>query len=110
MDGEMNNGKNRSVAGAVMVSGLIGLAAGAAIGLLLAPRPGKETRAMLAERAMALKEAGQQTVETVSSKVKSLAPTRARAWLPSTHPPPHTTRRCPGSRLGRPQPKPDRGS
>jgi gas vesicle protein len=73
MDGEMNNGKKGSVAGAVIVSGLIGMAAGAAIGLLLAPKPGKETRAMIAERARALEEAGKKTVESVSNKVKSLA-------------------------------------
>jgi gas vesicle protein len=73
MDGEMKNGKNGSLAGTVIVSGLIGLAAGAAIGLLIAPKPGKETRAMIAERTRALKEAGKETVESVSSKVKSLA-------------------------------------
>jgi gas vesicle protein len=73
MEGEVKNGKNSSVAGAVIISGLIGMAAGAAIGLLLAPKSGKETRDMIAERARALKEAGKETVETVSSKVKSLA-------------------------------------
>ena len=55
--------------GAMMGVGLVaGLALGLAIGLLYAPQPGSETRAMLRERAMELKEKGGEIAEDMKEK------------------------------------------
>ncbi len=75
MDGEMHN-HNSSMAGAVITSGIIGLVAGAAIGLLLAPRPGKETRQLIAEKARSLKSSGEEVVSAISGKVKAMGNNR----------------------------------
>jgi gas vesicle protein len=70
---DMKNGKKRkSVAGPIIASGLIGLAAGATMGLLFAPKPGKETRAIIASRAKQLNQASKETAHTVSHKAKEI--------------------------------------
>jgi gas vesicle protein len=70
MEEEMKNGK-KSVA-PVVAAGVIGVAAGAALGILFAPKPGKETRAMLAAKAKELNEKGKETAEMIASRAKAL--------------------------------------
>ena len=56
--------------GAMMGVGLVaGLALGLAIGLLYAPQSGSETRAMLRERAMELKEKGGEVMQTARERM-----------------------------------------
>jgi gas vesicle protein len=55
--------------GALLGVGLAaGLALGLAIGLLYAPRPGRETRAMLKEQAMAMKEKAGEMAEEMKER------------------------------------------
>ncbi len=51
---------------------LLGAAAGAILGLLFAPKPGVETRAMLAERAGEVREKASEAVDMVKQKAASL--------------------------------------
>jgi gas vesicle protein len=59
--------------GAMMGVGLAaGLALGLAIGLLYAPRPGKETRAILKERAMEVKDKAGEMAEDMKERAGSM--------------------------------------
>ena len=91
MEEEMKNGRKDGMAAQVIAAGVIGLVAGAAMGLLFAPKTGKETREMIvakakdfnekrketldkvAVKAKELGESGKETAEMVASKVKTLA-------------------------------------
>jgi gas vesicle protein len=52
-----------------LLSFLVGTALGVVIGLLIAPRPGKETREVLKEKAREYLEEGQKVYETSKEKV-----------------------------------------
>jgi len=59
--------------GAMMGVGLAaGLALGLAIGLLYAPRPGKETRAILKDRAMEVKDRTGEMAEEMKERAGSM--------------------------------------
>ena len=59
--------------GAMMGVGLVaGMALGLAIGMLYAPRPGKETRTMLKERAMEIKEKTGEMAEDLKERAGSM--------------------------------------
>ena len=47
---------------------LVGMIAGAAIGILYAPKPGKETRAMLKEKATEIKDKASDMFSRVTKK------------------------------------------
>ena len=47
---------------------LVGVLAGAAIGILYAPKPGRETRAMLKEKATELKDKASDMISRVKKK------------------------------------------
>jgi gas vesicle protein len=59
----MENRNNRAMMMGVGVGMVAGLAVGLAAGLLYAPRPGKETRAILKERAMEVWEKAEKMAE-----------------------------------------------
>jgi gas vesicle protein len=95
MDAEITNvkenGKKNGSVGTIITVSIVGLAAGAALGLLFAPQTGKETRAMItskakelnenrkkallkmARQAKELGESGKETADFVAHKVKTLA-------------------------------------
>jgi len=56
--------------GTVILAGAIGAAVGAVVALLLAPRPGKETRAEWGEKARELVTKAKEKVEEVSTTVR----------------------------------------
>ena len=61
----MSNQNNKSGAGKFALGALLGIAAGAIVGLLTAPKSGKETRADLANKANELKDAATQKATDV---------------------------------------------
>jgi gas vesicle protein len=65
-DAESNNALN------VGLVFLLGVALGATIGLLFAPKSGTETRAMLAEKALEAKEKAKEAAEKVREKAAML--------------------------------------
>jgi gas vesicle protein len=58
----MEEGQNdhKSGAAVIIACGLVGLCVGAALGLLLAPQSGKDTREMLVAKARAIKFPGKK--------------------------------------------------
>jgi gas vesicle protein len=61
--------------GSILTVGLVfllGAALGAGIGLMLAPKPGAETRAMLAEKAHEAKEKAAEAAEMVREKASMM--------------------------------------
>jgi gas vesicle protein len=59
--------------GAIMGAGLAtGLALGVALGLLYAPRPGRETRAIIRERALEIKEKAGVIAEDMKERAGSM--------------------------------------
>ena len=66
----MSSGSN---GGGVVIALFAGLAVGAIIGILFAPKSGKETRVDLMERGERLMEKGKESVSDVVEKTKDLA-------------------------------------
>jgi gas vesicle protein len=64
--------ENRNSGAMVGVGMVAGLAVGLAVGLLYAPRPGKETRAILKERAMEVKEKARKMAEDMKELTGSV--------------------------------------
>ena len=72
MEEGVKNGRKSNQAGAIIATGIIGLAAGAALGLLFAPKSGKETRAALAGKARELNESRRQTMDALASRARAV--------------------------------------
>jgi gas vesicle protein len=73
---EKKNGKTNGSAGTIITVSIIGLAAGAALALLFAPQTGKETRAMIANKAKELNENRKKALDKVAHVVKELGDSR----------------------------------
>ena len=69
----MGKEESRSRTGSVMFAFFIGGLVGAGVALLLAPRPGNETRQKIKELAEQAKEKATQYAEEAKSKVTSIA-------------------------------------
>jgi gas vesicle protein len=59
--------------GAFLIGFIIGGLTGAAIALIMAPQTGEETRAVLKDRAIELRDKAQETAQTVQEQVGSQA-------------------------------------
>ena len=68
----MEAGERRTLVAVGLLAALVvGIAAGAAAGVLLAPRPGKESRRKLADWLRAKREAGQEELRERKAKVEA---------------------------------------
>jgi gas vesicle protein len=66
----MSEDRGSNGLGTVIVAGAIGAAVGAVMALLLAPRPGKETRADWGEKALDLVSRAKEKAEEVSANIR----------------------------------------
>jgi gas vesicle protein len=69
----MSPGNCRSNGGGVAIALFAGLAVGAVLGVLFAPKSGKETRNDLMDKGERLMEMGKESVSDVVEKTKGLA-------------------------------------
>jgi len=72
MSSDNNYSSNRSNAGGVAAALFIGLAIGGILGILFAPKSGKETRKELIEKSEKIIEKGKEGFEDVVEKTKDL--------------------------------------
>ncbi|NJN88855.1 MAG: YtxH domain-containing protein [Leptolyngbyaceae cyanobacterium SL_7_1] len=72
--------ENRSGSGSFIGGVILGAAAGAVMGLLLAPRSGRETRQFLKKSADALPELAEDLSTTVQLQADRLSETALRNW------------------------------
>ena len=73
MNSENNYGGNRGNAGSVAAALFIGLIMGGILGILFAPKSGKETRKELIEKSEKIIEKGKEGLGDVVEKTKDLA-------------------------------------
>jgi gas vesicle protein len=66
----MSPGNGRSNGGGVVIALFVGLAVGAILGVLFAPKSGKETRNDLMDKGERLMEMGKESVSDVVEKTK----------------------------------------
>ena len=69
----MSPENNRSCAGSVTLAPFAGLAIGAVIGILFAPKPGKETRQELVEKGERFVELSRESIAEFVEKTKDFA-------------------------------------
>jgi gas vesicle protein len=69
---EKKSGKNNGSVAPIITASVVGLAAGAVLGVLFAPKAGKETRAELAAKTKELSQKGKEAGEVLTSKAKAI--------------------------------------